>query len=177
MECSFSVEFAKPTGAASAPSPAAISGQPPLTFHELLSSLNPLQYVPVVGNIYRALTGDCPPEGVRVTGSFILSALTGGPLGMAINVAVTAAQKVTGIDLDQVAHAVMASVGLAAEAAPAPDLPAWTEAQRMAYGLGVAVPSIVPETTAIETSQVQSRTASAAYARAQQIDQQNVGHA
>ena len=60
--------------------------EPSTGFHELLTVLNPLQYVPVVGNIYRALTGDAPPEPVRIAGSLAFSALTGGPIGVAMYV-------------------------------------------------------------------------------------------
>lgn len=48
-----------------------------VSFHELLSALNPLQHVPVVGTIYRAATGDTIPLPLQVAGSL----LTGGPPG------------------------------------------------------------------------------------------------
>ena len=68
------------------------------SFHAVLSALNPLQYVPVVGTIYRAITGDTIPEALRVAGSFVFSALTGGPIGMILNAAAVIAEKATGID-------------------------------------------------------------------------------
>ncbi len=43
--------------------PPAAAGTPKgLTFSEILSDLNPLQYLPVVGTIYRAVTGDTVPK-------------------------------------------------------------------------------------------------------------------
>lgn len=42
------------------------------------SALNPLHYVPVVGMIYRATTGETVPATMRVAGA----GLIGGPLGM-----------------------------------------------------------------------------------------------
>jgi hypothetical protein len=33
-----------------------------ISFGDVLSALNPLQYLPVVGSIYRAVTGDTIPE-------------------------------------------------------------------------------------------------------------------
>src|SRR3954464_14707337 len=45
---------------------------------EMLHSLNPLQYVPVVGMIYRAATGETIPTPMRVLGAGI----TGGGIGM-----------------------------------------------------------------------------------------------
>ena len=44
---------------------------------ELKNSLNPLHYVPLVGMIYRAATGETIPVPLRVLGA----AVTGGPLG------------------------------------------------------------------------------------------------
>lgn len=48
-----------------------------MTFQDFLSGLNPLQHLPVVGMIYRAVTGDVPPTAMRVAGAFLL----GGPVG------------------------------------------------------------------------------------------------
>ena len=82
-----------------------------MSFREVLSALNPLQYLPVIGTIYRAVTGDQIPEPVRRIGSLIASALLGGPLGAAINIALTAAEKITGIDLDQTGQKLLAGSG------------------------------------------------------------------
>jgi hypothetical protein len=128
MESGFAIEFARPDAAGTVPGAAAAAGPPQTTFHEVLGLINPLQYEPVVGNIFRALTGDGPPEPVRLVGSFIFSALTGGPLGMALNVAVTAVEKLTGLDPDHIAHEVLASVGIINDAPPAPGSPAPTGA-------------------------------------------------
>jgi len=54
---------------------------PALTFHEVLSALNPLQYLPVVGTIYRAVTGDVGNPQLHVAGSLVGGLLTGGPIG------------------------------------------------------------------------------------------------
>ena len=53
------------------------------SFREVLHSLNPLQHLPVIGTIYRAITGDTIPEPVRVIGSVVVGFLTGGPVGVA----------------------------------------------------------------------------------------------
>lgn len=47
-------------------------------FHQVLSALNPLQHVPVVGMAYRAVSGDEIPTAFKIAGS----ALFGGPLGL-----------------------------------------------------------------------------------------------
>jgi hypothetical protein len=53
--------------------------QPIAVSHEdAMHALNPLQYVPIVGMIYRAVTGEQIPSTLRVAGAGVL----GGPLGM-----------------------------------------------------------------------------------------------
>jgi hypothetical protein len=49
-----------------------------LSFDELLTGLNPLHHLPVVGTIYREATGERIAPVMRVIGG----ALFGGPLGM-----------------------------------------------------------------------------------------------
>ena len=61
-----------PVRADAAPQPISVP------FSQVLSALNPLQHVPVVGRIYRAETGDEIPAPLKVMGAGIL----GGPLGI-----------------------------------------------------------------------------------------------
>ena len=85
--------------------PKAIADERGISFHDVLSALNPLQYLPVIGSIYRAETGDVIPEVLRRFGSMLFSGLLGGPIGLIINIGSTIAEKVTGLDPDQiVAH-------------------------------------------------------------------------
>ena len=49
-----------------------------VSFDQVLSALNPLQHVPVVGRIYRAATGDDIPAPLKILGAGIF----GGPIGM-----------------------------------------------------------------------------------------------
>ena len=106
---------------------------PDISFHDVLSALNPLQYVPVVGSIYRAATGDVPPEPVRIIGSFIVSGLTGGPVGLAINAGVTALEKMSGIDPDHIVHGALAGIGLAADDASTAPAAGGSEGAAAAY--------------------------------------------
>ena len=123
-------------------------------FLDILSMLNPLQYLPVVGSIYRGLTGDKIPETVSTIGSMVVSGLLGGPLGVAINAASTALQKLVGFDPDEVARSVLASIGLVSDLkddrrtaaletrgteAAGTAVP-WSRAQRAAYRLAVDQP-------------------------------------
>ena len=127
------------------------------SFHELLSALNPLQYLPVVGTIYRATTGDTIPEPVRAAGSMLVSGLTGGPIGLAMNLGLLGLEKATGVDPEKIGHQLLASLGLThgesvapavavAASGPMPSaaasepvlVAAWSPSQLAAYGVSVA---------------------------------------
>ena len=141
--------------------PHAASQPQPSFFHRLLSELNPLQYVPVVGTIYRAMTDDTIPETARFAGSLVVSGLTGGPIGVAINLGTTALEKLTGIDPESIGAHLLADIGIGSQpsshatpaskpaaqpvtaATPAPAPPSldigtarpWSAAQLVAYGI------------------------------------------
>jgi hypothetical protein len=126
-----------------------------LSFHDFLSAINPLQYLPVVGTIYRAVTGDAIPDALRYGGSMLVSGLLGGPIGLGISIATTIAEKITGIDPEKIAAAHFQSAP--SLVAPRPDIPAaapthplladpapagpavaqlpWTPSQLAAYGV------------------------------------------
>jgi hypothetical protein len=115
-----------PETQAASPSPAATAAQPAavhdhgFNFHEFLSDINPLQYLPVVGSIYRAVTGDVIPEALREGGSFLVSGLLGGPIGLLTSIAETIAEKITGIDPEKIVASVFhaSSPAVAAPAEP-----------------------------------------------------------
>jgi hypothetical protein len=121
-------------------------------FRDLLSALNPLQYLPVVGTIYRAATGDVIPEPLRRLGSLLVSGLLGGPVGVVISLVTTVAEKITGVDPEKIVAAHLkpaATPGVAARSPvatidPASGIPsnptpaarlAMTPAQLAAYGV------------------------------------------
>lgn len=71
-----------------------------ISFKDVFDVVNPLQQLPIIGDIYRSLTGDTISAGARVAGGFLL----GGPIGFmtaAVNAGLEAA---TGADA--VEHAV-----------------------------------------------------------------------
>jgi hypothetical protein len=129
--------------AASASQPAstpAAAGDHGLTFQKFLSAINPLQYLPVVGTIYRAITGDVIPEGLRLAGSLVVSALLGGPIGLATSIAVTIAEKSTGVDPEKIVAAQFhaappAAVGRVDVPPAAASQLAFTPRQLAAYGV------------------------------------------
>jgi hypothetical protein len=80
-----------PAPQASASAPASHSG---FTFHDFLSIINPLQHLPVISTIYRAITGDTIGVPEKIAGD----ALYGGLWGAVSGVADAAFQAVTGKD-------------------------------------------------------------------------------
>lgn len=120
-------------------------------FRALLSDLNPLQYIPVIGTLFRAITGDVIPEPVRDAGSLVVSTLIGGPIGAALNLGELAVEKLTGIDPEKIGERLLADIGIGhktaisapseqvAKTAPAETrlvAPiAWSPAQLAAYGV------------------------------------------
>jgi hypothetical protein len=91
-----------------------VTAQRPATgsFHQLLSEMNPLQYMPVVGTLYRAVTGDTVPDSVRELGSMVVSGLLGGPVGVAMNAGFLLAERVTGIDPEAIEQEVLGGLGI-----------------------------------------------------------------
>jgi hypothetical protein len=67
------------------------------SFKDLLDIINPLQHLPVVGSIYRYLTGDEPSGGARIVGD----ALYGGPIGFGVGVVSTLLTDPQGHDLGE----------------------------------------------------------------------------
>ena len=105
-----------PSAAASAPQPkgdAKLWQHGDFSFGDLLDLVNPLHHIPVVGTIYRALTGDQIGNLPRLVGSLAL----GGPLGLVGGMVSVAVKDMTGRDPGE--H-VAALVGLEPEGAPAP---------------------------------------------------------
>lgn len=91
-----------------------------ITFSQFLSGLNPLQHLPVVGMVYRAITGDVPPTVMRVAGGFLL----GGPVGGIITAVSAAAEEIfnrsiAGTDPDAPAAQPAQATAVAAAVPPA----------------------------------------------------------
>lgn len=74
--------------------PAAADAGTGLSFGAVLSDLNPLQYLPVVGTIYRAITGDEVHPAFRVAASAGMALLFGGPAGLAATMIAVAVEEV-----------------------------------------------------------------------------------
>lgn len=74
-------------------------------FDDLLDVVNPLQHLPIVGAVYRAVTGDKIGDVEKVAGD----TLYGGPIGLVSSLADVAFEKITGKDFGST---MMAFVGL-----------------------------------------------------------------
>ncbi len=101
---------------ANAPPPPAYPAAAPAPAHgffdNFLSELNPLQYVPVVGTIYRAVTGDTISDEARFAGSMVVSGLTGGPVGIGLSVGATMLEHLLGIDPEKIGDQILARLGI-----------------------------------------------------------------
>ena len=71
------------------------------SFHNLLSIINPLQHIPIIGTLYRAITGDTIGTPERIAGD----TLYGGLWGAVSSIADSTFQAVTGKDFG---HTVLA---------------------------------------------------------------------
>lgn len=78
-------------------------GEDGLTFGDVLDIVNPLQHIPGVSTVYRAMTGDDMSQGARLAGG----ALYGGPVGFAGALANNVSEELTG---DDIGGAVMAAL-------------------------------------------------------------------
>lgn len=56
-------------------------GKVEFTVAEAKSVVNPLQYLPIIGTIYRAITGETLPEPLKIASSVASAAIFGGPVG------------------------------------------------------------------------------------------------
>ena len=102
-------EVARTSAAFAAP---AAHAPPDVSFGSILHALNPLQYLPVVGTIYRAITGDTLNEAVRGIGQTLVGGLFGGPIGAVLGAASALVQHFAHIDLDGMAHTAMVDAGM-----------------------------------------------------------------
>jgi hypothetical protein len=79
--------------AAAPAAPAASSSG--FSFHDFLSIINPLQHLPVIGTLYRAVTGDTIGTPEKIAGD----TLYGGLWGAVASIADAAFEKITGKDV------------------------------------------------------------------------------
>jgi hypothetical protein len=90
-------------------------------FTDVLAAINPLQHLPIIGTIYRAITGDTIGNVARVVGD----GLYGGVIGLASGLVDVASVEITGEDIGQHVVATLEDIGKdsakSTGPAPAPD--------------------------------------------------------
>ena len=74
--------------------PFSLWGGDGLTFGDIIDIINPLQHIPIVSTIYRAITGDDIAAAPKVAGG----ALFGGVIGLVVSIIDTAIEQITGQD-------------------------------------------------------------------------------
>jgi hypothetical protein len=97
-----------PLSAKTGPTGAAKTAEPSFGFGDVLDAINPLQQLPGVGIVYRAITGDEISAPARILGG----ALFGGPLGMLGAALYTVAEQIMGADPEEAA---LAQIGVGGE--------------------------------------------------------------
>lgn len=110
---------APPAGASASSAPWSIGGvklfgDDGFNFRDVLDLINPIQHIPIIGNIYRNLTGDVAAPAIRIAGG----ALFGGPLGAAFAAANVVLKQIVHPDVD-VGPLAEPGTALAAKGGPA----------------------------------------------------------
>lgn len=114
------------------------------SFSDFLSVINPLQHIPIVGTIYRAVTGDTIAPAARVLGG----ALFGGPIGLLTSAFNAVIEQTTGKDLgDQALALVVPGIEKPPSAAPMA-----AQFATAAVPAGTAIETEVPAATATPAS-------------------------
>jgi hypothetical protein len=105
-------------------------GDDGFNFRDVLDLINPIQHIPVIGNIYRNLTGDLAAPAIRIAGG----ALFGGPLGAAFAAANVVMKQVIKPDLDS-APLAQPDTAIAAQSAPTESRGGWMVQHSHAFPL------------------------------------------
>ena len=111
------------------------------SFHDLLDAINPLQHLPIIGTIYREVTGDTIGNVARVVGDGIY----GGPIGAATGLVDVGFIEETGKDFGEHVMATLKDIGdLFGPGKPKPAAPAATPDPLMAAARHVPDPPKLP---------------------------------
>lgn len=102
------------------------SGDGP-SFSDFLDTINPLQHIPVISNLYQSLTGDVISPGAKIIGG----ALFGGPIGLLASIFNGIIEQNTGKDF--IGNLVASAEGEPPSAPVSPGEPYLSPNQRAAY--------------------------------------------
>lgn len=102
------------------------SATPGISFGDVLDAINPLQHIPVISSIYRAVSGNPISAGSQIVGDTMYGGILGigsAISGLATSLANVAVQNSTGTDISQHVVAAMQSI-TGSSTAPASAIPA-----------------------------------------------------
>ncbi len=126
-----------------------------LTFSDFLDVINPLQHIPIVSTVYRAMTDDEISPGARVAGG----ALYGGPIGLAVAAANAIVESTTGEDIGETLMAAFTGNSAAAkpiaktETVPKDKVVSVAEAGPIVFGSGAKPIGITaPQRLSVEST-------------------------
>ncbi len=111
-------------------------GKDGFTFADFLDLINPLQHIPIISTIYRAITGDKIDPGARVIGGGIF----GGPIGLVASAVNAVIAEVTGKDAGEHVVALFDSPDIN----PSPVMVAEVKAPRASEAGGQAAAMVPP---------------------------------
>ena len=117
-------------------------GDDGLSFRDVLDLVNPLQHIPVVGYLYRKLTGDTIDPAIRIAGG----ALFGGPIGAVLSVGSMLMERGRDADVSPVTE--VASSALAESPSSPPYRGGWLVNAALTGQLPPFAPSPMPATEA-----------------------------
>jgi hypothetical protein len=112
-------------------------------FRDLIDIVNPLQHLPIIGSIYRWMTGDRPGEAAQMAGD----ALYGGPIGIGVSLLSASLQDEQGHDLGErvIAYMFGPDAKATAVAAAQPAGAASPGAAQPGPGAAAALPPATPD--------------------------------
>jgi len=105
-------------------------GDDGFNFRDVLDLINPIQHIPILGNIYRNLTGDGAAPAIRIAGG----ALFGGPLGAVFAAANVVMKQIVKPDTDG-APLTDPGTAIAAQSAPTESRGGWMVQNSHAFPL------------------------------------------
>jgi hypothetical protein len=151
-----SAHAAAPAGASASPAPATSAAAPAkdsdtdFSFGDLIDIVNPLQHIPVVGTLYRAITGDTIKTPEKIAGD----TLYGGVWGFVSSVADAAFQSVTGKNVGDTVLAFLTGD----DGAKATQIASAAQAPKPAASQTPASQPASPDVTALDASLTRSGT-------------------
>ncbi len=131
-------------------------------FGDLLDIINPLQHIPVVGSLYRNLTGDEISGPAKIMGGL----LYGGPVGLVAALVATIAEQELGGDLGEAALAAVFGDGEAGNLQLAEQA---TDAPAALAGIPDRLPAQIPALPAADSAAIPAPTPAAASAGPQTV--------